>query len=168
LRATENESLAKLIADAANALEHNQASALTLLRRAATLLQSGDHVKRSTKPPTATGASLAPWQVERVADHIRNHLHRPIALRELAAVLRLSNSQFCRSFKGAFGQTPHAYIISQRIELAMDRMLNSHAPLSQIAVSYGFTDRTHFTRQFRRNTGFTPSQWRRANRFSPP
>jgi len=116
---------------------------------------------------SAPGVCLAPWQIRRVADHIRAHLQRPITLGELAGVLRLSKGHFCRSFKGAFGQTPHTYIMSERLELAMDKMSSSQLPLSQIAASCGFADQAHFARRFRRKTDVTPSQWRRTNQFSP-
>ena len=101
--------------------------------------------------------------MERIADYVRSQLHRPIPLGELAGIVRLSNGYFCRSFKRTFGQTPHSYIMSQRLELAMDKMASSQAPLFQIAASCGFANQAHFTRQFRRKTHLTPSQWRRAN-----
>jgi AraC-like DNA-binding protein len=98
-----------------------------------------------------------------VASHISAHLDRPIALRELAEIVRLSSSHFSRAFKGAFGQPPHTFIMRRRIDLAMEKMLNSQEPLSQIALACGFSDQAHFARLFRREIGSAPSQWRHAN-----
>jgi AraC family transcriptional regulator len=154
--------LAQLIAGAVDSLECDRASTRTLLQEAIAILQKGD---RATRPaaPVAHQSSLAPWQAKRVANHISAHLDRPIALRELAEVARLSCSHFSRAFKGAFGQTPHTFIMNRRVELARQKMLSSQEALCQIALSCGFSDQAHLARLFRRETGTTPSQWRRAN-----
>jgi AraC family transcriptional regulator len=154
--------LAKLLAGAVDALECDRASTRTLLQQAIAILQRGNPATRSAAP-VARQSSLAPWQAKRVASHISAHIDRPIALRELAEVARLSSSHFSRAFKGAFGQPPHMFIMSRRVELAMKKMLGSQEPLSQIALSCGFSDQAHLARLFRRETGFAPSQWRRSN-----
>jgi AraC-like DNA-binding protein len=155
--------LAKMITDAVDTLEYDRASAISLLRQAVALLQSAGGTRNAAGAPAVHQSSLAPWQAKRVASHISAHLDRPIALRELAEIVRLSSSHFSRAFKGAFGQPPHTFIMSRRVDLAMKKMLNSQEPLSQIALSCGFSDQAHLARLFRRETGSAPSQWRRAN-----
>jgi AraC family transcriptional regulator len=158
--------LAKLITGAVDALDEDQASTRSLLQQAIAILQMGRPARRAAVPAIRQ-SSLAPWQVKRVADHISAHLDRSIGLRELAGVARLSNSHFSRAFKGAFGQTPHTFIMNQRVALARKKMLNSREPLSQIALLCGFSDQAHLARLFRRETGIAPSQWRRTNQLSP-
>jgi AraC-like DNA-binding protein len=154
--------LAKLIANAVDALDSDQDSTRSLLRQAIAMLQPGPPAIPSV-PPTERQSVLAPWQAKRVAEHIAAHLDRPIGLRELAAVARLSYSHFSRAFKGAFGQPPHTFIMSRRVALAREKMLTSREPLSQIALSCGFSDQAHLARLFRRELGVAPSQWRRTN-----
>jgi len=157
--------LTRLIAGAVEALECDRASTRTLLQQAIEILQ-GSNPAAAPAAPTVRQSSLAPWQAKRVAEHISAHLDRPIALRELAGVARLSSSHFSRAFKGAFGQTPHTFIMIRRVERARQKMLDSQEPLSQIALSCGFSDQAHLARLFRRETGVAPSQWRRANQSS--
>jgi len=164
---TQSDRPAKLIADAADTLKYDRASAIILLRQAVALLQSGGGTKTAVEALAPHRPALAPWQVKRVNDYIHAHLDGPIALRELAGVARLSCSHFSRAFKGAFGQSPHAFIMCERVELARQKMMDSHAPLSQIALSCGFADQAHLTRLFRRKVGFAPHQWRRANQSAP-
>ena len=155
--------LTELVVDATMALDRDHEAARALLRRAATLLQSGatsDGLARRT--PAQAG--LAPWQARRVASHIDDNLDGSLPLSELAELARLSNGYFSRAFKGTFGQTPHAFIIGRRVERARKQMLEGPDPLSQIAVSCGFADQAHLARIFRRETGLAPSEWRRANR----
>lgn len=154
--------LVDLIAGAVDSLERDRASTRTLLEQAIAILRKDSPATRQTAP-AARQLSLAPWQAKKVTNHISAHLDRPITLRELAEVARLSSSHFSRAFKGAFGQPPHMFIMNQRVELAMRKMLDSSEPLSQIALSCGFSDQAHLARLFRRETGVAPSQWRRAN-----
>jgi AraC family transcriptional regulator len=155
--------LSKLVADAAEALDHDHEVARTLLRRAVILLQPSAARRGLTAGPVAQ-AALAPWKANRVMSHIDDNLDRSLPLSELARVARLSNSYFSRAFKGTFGQPPHAFILCRRVERARQEMLEGLEPLSQIALSCGFADQAHLARIFRRETGLAPSEWRRANR----
>jgi AraC-like DNA-binding protein len=154
--------LLNLIADADEALDYDREVARTRLQRAAALLQSGTARHGLTMRAPAR-AALVPWQATRVTSHIEVNLDRSLPLRELARVVRLSDSYFSRAFKGTFGQTPHAFILSRRVERARQEMLEGREPLSHIAQSCGFADQAHLARIFRRETGLTPSEWRSAN-----
>lgn len=105
---------------------------------------------------------LAPWQARTVTRHIRENVDGSIPLSILAELANLSCSQFRRAFKTSFGDTPHAYIMRQRILRAQDLMLSTSEPLSELALSCGFADQSHFTRLFVRMVGETPNNWRRA------
>jgi AraC-like DNA-binding protein len=98
-----------------------------------------------------------------VSDYIKERLAQSLQLRDLAGVTRLSSSHFSRAFKGSFGQTPHTYIVQQRVTRARHEMLNTRAPLSEIAIACGFADQAHLARMFHREVGMAPNRWRRAN-----
>jgi len=104
---------------------------------------------------------LAGWQVKRVNRFIDENLTEPILLKDMSAVAQRSTAYFCRAFKRTFGRSPHAYLIDRRVKLAGDLMLESDAPLSEIAQAAGFADQSHFCRHFRQVTGETPAAWRR-------
>jgi AraC family transcriptional regulator len=87
-------------------------------------------------------------------------------VQELARLLGLSASHFCRAFKCAFGASPRDYVLRRRIEMAQALMLTTSEPLSSIAVNCGMCDQQHFTRSFHRIVGETPSNWRRTRRDS--
>lgn len=110
---------------------------------------------------TAKGG-LSPWQLARVRRHIDEGLERTILVKALAAAARLSSGHFCRAFKASVGETPHAFLIRQRIRRAQTLMLRTRDTLSQIACACGLTDQAHLTRLFRRTVGQTPLAWRRA------
>jgi AraC-like DNA-binding protein len=105
---------------------------------------------------------FAAWQSLRLAAHVDANLAGKIFIRDLAASLDVSVGHFCRAFKHTFGVPAHIWIRRRRIELAQALMLTTGAPLSEIALSCGMSDQSHFTRTFRRIVGETPSSWRQA------
>jgi AraC-like DNA-binding protein len=107
---------------------------------------------------------LASWQARRVVAHIDANLTLRVSLDDLARLAGLSNGHFCRAFKQTFGVSAHAYLMRRRIEFAQGAMLKTRLPLSEIALTCGLSDQSHFTRAFRRIVGETPNAWRRARR----
>jgi AraC family transcriptional regulator len=110
--------------------------------------------------------SLPAWKVRKVISHVDTHLSRRIRVKELAGLVGLSASHFCRAFKCAFGASPRVYILRRRIEVAQAMMLTTAEPFRSIAMSCGMCDQQHFTRSFRRIVGETPSMWRHTRRES--
>jgi AraC family transcriptional regulator len=104
---------------------------------------------------------LAPWQAKRVEEYVANNLGARIRTTDLAQVAQLSASHFTRAFKETFGETPIGYVARLRMRYAQDLMLRSGERLSQIALTCGHCDQSHFTRVFRRKMGMSPRAWRR-------
>ena len=111
---------------------------------------------------------LAPWQVRRLREHIAANLCSALPLSELAKLVQLSTGHFARSFRQSFGVSPHTFIIEQRVHRAMCLILESEAPLAEIALSCGMTDQSHLTRLFTRNVGMSPAAWRRRQSAAIP
>jgi AraC family transcriptional regulator len=109
---------------------------------------------------------LPAWQMRRVIAHVEGNLSRRIRIDELARLLGLSASHFCRAFKCTFGASPRDYVLRRRIELAKGLMLATSETLSSIALRCGMCDQPHFTRSFNRIVGEAPYSWRRARRGS--
>jgi AraC family transcriptional regulator len=103
---------------------------------------------------------FAAWQSRRLAAYVNANLSGKIVIKELAASLHISVGHFCRAFKRTFGVPARIWIRRRRIELAQGLMLTTAASLSEIALSCGMSDQSHFTRSFRRIVGEAPSSWR--------
>ena len=107
---------------------------------------------------------LPVWWAHSVAEYIDGHIaDRRLAAR-LGALVGVSTAYFSRSFKSAFGVPPHAFVLRRRLELAARYILETDAPLSDIALRCGFTDQAHLSNRFREATGMSPAAWRRARR----
>jgi AraC family transcriptional regulator len=105
---------------------------------------------------------LLAWQARKVRDYIDAHITEPLLVGDLCVLIRRSEAHFSRSFKRTFGESPHAFVIRRRLQLAARYMLQTDASLSDIALQCGFTDHAHLCKHFRQATGTTPSLWRRA------
>jgi AraC-like DNA-binding protein len=103
---------------------------------------------------------FAAWQSRRLAAHVDANLAGKIVIKDLAASLGISVGHFCRAFKRTFGMPARIWIRHRRIELAQGFMLTTGASLSEIALSCGMSDQSHFSRSFRRIVGEAPSSWR--------
>jgi len=103
---------------------------------------------------------FAAWQSQRLAAHVDANLACKIVVKELAASLDISVGHFCRAFKSTFGMPARIWIRQRRIEFAQGLMLTTRDSLSEIALSCGMSDQSHFTRSFRRIVGEAPSSWR--------
>jgi AraC family transcriptional regulator len=105
---------------------------------------------------------LSHERLNRVRDYIENHLDDRLTLTDLAAVACLSPYHFSRSFKQAVGVGPQRYVMQRRLERAKTLMRRSNQPLAVIARDVGFTDQSHLTSLFRRETRMTPGRYRAA------
>lgn len=116
----------------------------------------------STKPKLSSyGNGLNISKLRQVKDYIYQHLDRDLKVIELAAIVNMSPWHFIRSFKTTTGQTPHQYILQQRIEKARNLLEQNQISIAEISNVVGFCDQSHFTKYFKRIVGITPRQYLR-------
>jgi AraC family transcriptional regulator len=151
--------LAKLLETARRELDSDREAAKASLITASHILQA--EIERCSGANGSTRGGLAAWQIGRVRAYIDSNLHRTIHIRDLSAVARRSPAHFSRKFKLAVGEPPHAYVVRRRLERACHLMMTSAEPLSEIALSAGFSDQAHLCRLFRQAFGQSPASWRR-------
>jgi AraC-like DNA-binding protein len=75
----------------------------------------------------------------------------------LAAIALMSEAHFIRSFRIAFGESPHRYLQRRRIERAMYLLRRTERPVTEIALDVGFSSLGTFCRTFRAVVGESPS-----------
>ena len=134
---------------------------MALLTRATSLVRVEIDRQAASEEPERAGGGLASWQARRLALFVDARLDRPIRLKELAEVSKLSTAYFCRAFKRTFNETPHSYIVRRRLNKAETLMLTSDFALSDIAARCGFADQAHLCKLFRQQYARSPAAWRR-------
>ena len=102
---------------------------------------------------------LSSRQLQQTVDFIDAHIGADLSVAALAAQLGMSPYTFARLFKAKVEASPHAFVLSRRVQRA-ELLLGGTMSLSEIALTVGFASQSHFTEAFRRRTGRTPSKAR--------
>lgn len=87
----------------------------------------------------------------------------PLDVRAVAAVAHCSEAHFSRSFRAAFGETPHRYLQRRRVERSMFLLRETERSVTDICFDVGFLSLGTFSRTFREIIGETPSAYRAGN-----
>ena len=101
-----------------------------------------------------------------MARALEERLSEDIPLERMAAMAGLSRYHFIRVFAAVMGDTPHRYLMAVRLRAAADRLVETQAPVTQVALDAGFNDLSNFTSAFRACFGACPRAWRKS--LSPP
>jgi len=92
----------------------------------------------------------------------------PLDVDALARTALCSRAHFIRSFKAAYGETPHQYLQRRRIERATELLRGTDRSVSDICLSVGFRSLGSFSAVFRRIVGEAPIAYRERARAAPP
>jgi len=99
-------------------------------------------------------------------DHISNNLTSPISVDDLSTRLHLNKSYLCTLFKKTTGTTIGQYIESQRIQLAKHYIKFTGMSFSEISALLCFSSSSHFSRTFKKNTGYTPGEYKNKKKYA--
>ena len=97
----------------------------------------------------------------RLEEYIRAHLDETITLDDLAQVIGSTTRHLSRAFLASFSETPMRYIVALRLERATRMLIEARAPITEIALSCGFSHPQHFAASFSKAMGCSPSEFRR-------
>ena len=100
-------------------------------------------------------------RLQRVRNYVIANAHRDLDNEELARIANYSPWQFIRAFRSAYAQTPHAFVIEQRLRRAQRLLSTSSLSIAEIAAASGFEDRCAFSRLFSERFGVTARAFRR-------
>jgi len=113
-------------------------------------------------PPRRASGGLPGRRLKLILDYIEGNLAQPIALRQLGELAGISIRHFERAFRQAIGVPPHAYVVRKRVARAQNLLLSEPAlTIDEIAVRAGFGSSSHLASTFRRQTGYSPTAFRR-------
>lgn len=84
----------------------------------------------------------------------------PLGVDDLAAAAGLSKAHFSREFRRAFGEPPHAYLLTRRLERAAALLRNTDRSVADVCLSVGLRSIGSFTTSFTRTFGLSPTAYR--------
>jgi AraC-like DNA-binding protein len=87
----------------------------------------------------------------------------PLDVATLARAAHVSPAHFTREFRRAFGETPHRYLLTRRLERAAALLRNTDRTVAEICLSVGLTSVGSFTTSFGKLYGMSPTAYRAAH-----
>ncbi|AYB42863.1 response regulator transcription factor [Paenibacillus lautus] len=107
-----------------------------------------------------TNTSVNP-NMDRLLEYIQDHYADPITLTEVARQFHFNASYLSSYFASYNGEGFSEYLNKIRLEKAMELLLTTELTISEISASVGYSDQSYFTKVFKKQTGISPSQFRR-------
>ncbi len=99
----------------------------------------------------------------RAKDLIDARYREQLDVATLAAAAKLSPDHFSREFRRAFGDTPHQYLLTRRLERAAALLRNTDRSTSDVCFAVGLRSVGSFTTSFGRAYGLSPAAYRAAH-----
>jgi len=83
-----------------------------------------------------------------------------VSITKVARTVGVHPAHLARNFSRFFKRSPGEHLRRSRVAKAAELLLETNLPLAEIALASGFTDQSHFTHLFKRQTGLSPAQYR--------
>jgi len=99
----------------------------------------------------------------RAKDLVDARYREPLDVPALARAARLSPAHFSREFRRAFGESPHQYLLTRRLERAAALLRNTDRSVADVCLSVGLRSVGSFTTSFGRTFGLSPTAYRAAH-----
>jgi AraC family transcriptional regulator len=113
------------------------------------------------RPVQMYRGGLGSARMRRIRELVRARIEDDLSLDEMAQSVGLSTAHFARMFRKSTGETPHQFVLRQRIERAKVMLRAPGARVLDVAVACGFRTQQHFAQVFRDVCGVSPTEYRR-------
>lgn len=98
--------------------------------------------------------------LRRARDRMDREYASGLRVSDLAAAAHMSTGHFQRSFKAAYGETPHSYLMTRRVERAMMLLRGRAMSVTEVCMAVGASSLGSFSSRFTELVGETPSAYR--------
>ena len=109
-------------------------------------------------------ASPEPAEAVVMKEYLEQNLSRLVSMQELAAAIFRSPDYAGKLFRKTYGETPYAFLLRKKMELACRLLENTRLPIQEVAARIGYDDPQYFAGLFRKRMGCTASAWRKGER----
>ncbi len=112
------------------------------------------------RPVRLHRGGLGPARLRRIKELVHARMEDDLSLDEMAQSVDLSTAHFARMFRRSTGETPHQFVLRQKMERAMAMLRAPDARVLDVAVACGFKTQQHFAQAFRDVCGVSPTKYR--------
>jgi AraC family transcriptional regulator len=112
------------------------------------------------RPVQIYRGGLGSARLRRIQEFVHAKMEDDLSLGEMAQAVGLSTAHFARMFRRSTGETPHQFVLRQRLERAKTMLRAPDARVLDVAVACGFKTQQHFAQVFRDVCGISPTAYR--------
>jgi AraC family transcriptional regulator len=112
------------------------------------------------RPVQLYRGGLGSARLRRIRELVHAKMEDDLSLDEMAQSVGLSTAHFARMFRKSTGETPHQFVLRQRLERAKAMLRAPDARVLDVAVACGFKTQQHFAQVFRDVWGVSPTEYR--------
>jgi AraC family transcriptional regulator len=112
------------------------------------------------RPVQIYRGGLGSARLRRIQELVHAKMEDDLSLGEMAQAVGLSTAHFARMFRRSTGETPHQFVLRQRLERAKTMLRAPDARVLDVAVACGFKTQQHFAQVFRDVCGISPTAYR--------
>src|ERR1700674_939705 len=112
------------------------------------------------RPVQLARGGLGSARLQRIKELVHAKMEDDLSLDEMAQSVGLSTAHFARMFRKSTGETPHQFVLRQRLERAKAMLRAPDARVLDVAVACGFKTQQHFAQVFRDVCGISPTGYR--------
>ena len=112
------------------------------------------------RPVQIYQGGLGAARLRRIKELVHAKMEDDLSLDEMAQSVGLSTAHFARMFRKSTGETPHQFVLRQRVERAKAMLRAPDARVLDVAVACGFKTQQHFAQVFRDVCGVSPTEYR--------
>ena len=114
------------------------------------------------RPVQIYRSGLGSARLRRIKELVDARMEDDLSLDEMARAVDLSTAHFARMFRKSTGETPHQFVLRQKIERAKVMLQAPNARILDVAITCGFKTQQHFAQVFRDACGVSPTVYRQA------
>lgn len=104
---------------------------------------------------------LSSYAARQIEAYLKEKFREPVSVPDMALALGISAGHFATRFRESFGQTPHQYLMSLRLDEAERWLRETDIPISTVAARLSFSSQSHLTTALRKYRRLTPGELRR-------
>jgi AraC family transcriptional regulator len=112
------------------------------------------------RPVQMYRGGLGSARLRRIKELVHSKMEDDLSLEDMAQSVGLSTAHFARMFRKSTGETPHQFVLRQRLERGKAMLRAPDARVLDVAVACGFKTQQHFAQVFRDVLGLSPTQYR--------
>jgi AraC family transcriptional regulator len=112
------------------------------------------------RPVQIYRGGLGSARLRRIREFVHAKMEDDLSLDEMAQSVGLSTPHFARMFRKSTGETPHQFVLRQRLERARAMLRAADSRVLDVAVACGFKTQQHFAQVFRDVWGVSPTEYR--------